>query len=496
MNKLSKFFTTILACVMLLGSLVTLSSCKKDKGDEQTSGSTVQTTKSDLAELEVKDLGGTEFKMLWPDVHADGHFLHNELGVTEYNSDQIDSAVYERNQQVMLAYNCKITVDLQFCSTIPKTVRNEGAAGEASYDAIATNIAFMSPIALENYLADFGTLAYYNENQEWWNHSLMKDLSIANQKFFASGDIIYSDDFYAYTVYANPQVALDVGIKDDFYDLARKKEWTLEKLHEYALMAKDAESDGDSEYTVNDKHGAIVNANFARAAYYSAGRGMIKLDTEGYPTWAMDQSHAQEVLEKIIKVWHDDNAFWQAKPGQISGLNHAQLSLKLFNESKTLFVVEELISSERIRKSDNGLQDFSILPFPLYEAGGEYVCVLNDAVVLSVPQFRENKENISLLLSAMGRASVDTLTPAFFETVLSYQYMSDKNSLDMLEIILDSTVPLDVATINDWGGLMTEFKNCAADGNNSFQSVYGGKIKSAMKELDNYITLVEQVSGK
>ncbi len=494
MNKLSRFFTTITALVMLLGSLVTLSACKKNNGDEQTTNSVSNTPESNLTALEVKDLGGAEFKMAWPEVHADGHFLHNELAVTEYGSNQIDVAVYERNQYVTLTYNCKISVDTQFCSTIPKLVRTEGAAGDSSYDVVATNLQFMSPIAYEGYLADFETLEYYDESQEWWNHRLMEDFAVTNQKFFASGDIIYSDDFYPYCICANTKLANDVGIDDNFFDLVREKKWTLEQFHIYATRAHE-ELDGDGAYTVNDRHGAVVNSNFAKAVYYSSGRGMIKLDAEGYPTWAMDREHAQNVLEKLIKAWHDDDAFWNAS-NTISGLNHAQTELKLFNESKALFLAEELIISERIRKSDNGLQDFDILPMPLYEEGGEYICMLNDAVVISVPQMCEGKGNISLLLSAMGRASVNTLTPAFFENVLSYQYMNDENSLEMLQIILSSTVPQDVATINDWGGLMRKFKECAASGNNSFQSFYQSNISVAMNELDDYITLLEQVSEK
>lgn len=494
MNKLSRFFTTVMACVMILGSLVTFSACKPKKGNEPSTNPVTETPGTDLTELEVKDLGGAEFKMLWPEVHADGHFLHNELAATEDSSNMIDHAVYERTMYISLTYNCDIKVELQFCSTIPKLVRQEGAAGDSSYAAVATNIQFLTPIAYEGYLSDFGTFEYYNESQEWWNHKLMEDFSVANQKFFASGDIIYSDDFYPYCVYANTKLAMDVGINDNFYDKVREKEWTLEQLHEYAVMGQ-GELDGDGAYTVNDRHGAVVNSNFAKAVYYSSGRGMIYLDSAGYPTWAMEREHAQNVLEKIINAWHNDNAFWNAS-NTISGLNHAQTELRLFNESKALFLAEELIISERIRKSENALQDFAILPMPLYEKGGEYISMLNDAVVISVPQMCDGKENISLLLSAMGRASVNTLTPAFFENVLSHQYMNNPDSLEMLEIILSTTVPLDVATINDWGGLMAEFKKCAAAGNDTFQSIYERNIGSAMQKLDDYITQVEKVSEK
>ena len=169
---------------------------------------------------------------------------------------------------------------------------------------------------------------------------------------------------------------------------------------------------------------------------------------------------------------------------------HPFQDLNPFNSNKTLFLVEELIISERITTTGNAA-DFQILPFPLYEENAEYICVLNDAAIISIPLMVEDADEICLVLSAMGRESMNTLTPAFFETVLASRYMQDAGSVETLKIILNSTVPLDVASIQDWGGFMTEFKRLAFSNSTDFSSYYTGHISEVNGEIADYIEMLK-----
>ena len=111
---------------------------------------------------------------------------------------------------------------------------------------------------------------------------------------------------------------------------------------------------------------------------------------------------------------------------------------------------------------------------PLWDSNSEYICVMNDAVVISVPALAADIDDVGLILSALSRESVDTLTPAFFETVLTYRYMKNAESVETLQLILDSVVPRDVADIQGWGGFMSEFSKMAVEDRNEFAS-YGWK---------------------
>lgn len=494
MKKLSRTLCVILAFLMLFSAVAALSSCKKKGKPEEdvTTKKEEETTDKTLAALEVKNFGDKEFKMLWPDYLAnEGHFLHNELGIeTDNPSDIIDHAVYTRNAAVEATYKASIYVETQKYSTIKTTVRGEYAVRDSSYSAIATVIAQMSPLAVEGILTDFNDLAYYDETQQWWNHKVMQSLSVANKRYYGSGDIIYSDDLYPYVVYANTALAADLQINESFYDLVKEKEWTLDKLHELAVLAV-ADLDGVDGLTEGDRFGMVDGTSFARALYYTAGKGVISLDAEGYPTWEMTVDHADSVLTKIIRALHTDNALVDA--GTKFNMKTANEIMNLFNTGKMLFMPGDLKAAQAFTTMENALQDFALLPMPLWTEDSEYICVMNDAVVLSVPVEVKDKDDVSLLLSAMSRESVNTLTPAFFETVLTYRYMTNPESVELLQLILNSVMPRDVADIQKWGNFMETFSKYAIDGTTDFSSYYQENIGTARAEMDNYISQLEDI---
>ena len=502
MKHTLKTLAALLALLMVLSVVLLATSCGggetegstegTESGDVAPESSTSDTKKPEIPTLEVKNLNGREFVILWPEVHGDGHYLHNEIAVTETSGDVIDMAVATRNAIVERTYNVKITTELKFISRIPVDNKTEATSGISSHDAMVSTIKFMTTNAMEGLLTDYNELKYYNEEQTWWNHRLMEDFAIAGARYFGSGDIIYSDDFYPYCVYLNTAVADSAQINEDFYSLVKDKEWTLDKFH---MLAKQAQSVTDhtanpDNWVVGETAGAVVNENFARASYYAAGQGMLTFDESGKPSWAMEVSRTQEILEKIIDVIHGGKALFNA--GQFD--KHADVEKKAFNENKTLFLVEELIISERLTKSDS-VADFQILPFPLYDEDSEYISVLNDAAIISIPLMAKKTDEIGLILSAMSRESVNTLTPAFFETVLKARYMQDGQSVEMLQIILNSTVAPDVATVQDWGGFMAEFKRLAFEGTTDFSSYYAEHISEARGLITEYIQLLNQYHG-
>lgn len=507
--KRMKLFSLITAAAMLICSVAFFASCSKnepsgpDTGETPADSSAVAAVTTDAAvtteapvTLEVKDLGQTEIFMLWPDpLTSEGHFMHNELaGDGADPSSIIDWTVYQRTKKVESDYNVKISVSTQKFSTIPSTVKIEYKTNSSTWGAVATVIAQMSPIALEGALADFRDLPYCGEETTWWNHDVMKQLAAANRQFFGSGDIIYSDDLYPYVVYANTGLADTLQIRDNFYDLVEKREWTLDKFHELAVIAvADLDGSGVAADSLFDRFGAVDGTSFARAIYYSAGKGIVSLDSEGYPSLVMTAEHADTVLTKIISVFHNDNAVVDAESK--FGVKTAMGIMDLFNSNQMLFMPGDLKAAQAFAGMENALPDFALLPIPLWNSDSDYVCVMNDAVVISVPAMIENIDDVSLVLSAMSRESVDTLTPAFFEMVLAYRYMTNAQSVKTLKLILDSVVPRDVADIQGWGGLMSAFSSYAVEGNTNFSSVYGSCVKTLNTKIRQYSSQLDKLGG-
>ena len=460
---------------------------------------TEEETEETIAELDVVDLKGREFKMLWPEyISQEGHFRYSELGIADgaevSRGDVIETVIYKRNRSVEMAYNATVVVTTMRYRDVTETVRGEYPSGMTSYDVIASMNSKMSTLAIEGMLADFNDLEYYDEDQQWWNHDLMQALSIVNKRYFGLGDIIYSDDLYPYVVYVNTSLAETVGIEEDFYDMVNEKEWTLEKFNQLAKLAvADNDNDGMAASSMDDIFGAVDGASFARALYYSAGRGVISFDDMGYPVWQMTEEYGHSVLSKISDMWHSGNAVVDVAQFNNGKTVDAMKIIDMFNSNQMLFMPGDLKAAQAFTSLDNALDDFALLPIPLWESDSEYICIMNEATVISIPVVAQDQDEICLILSALGRESMDTLTPAFFDMVLTDRYMKNAASVKTLKLILSSIVPRDIADIQGWGGFMSQFCKLVIENNTNFSSYYQENITIARTEMDNYITELEKL---
>lgn len=451
-----------------------------------TSTGTPDTTAEPLAELEVKKLGG-DFKIYWPEVHVDGHFVHNEIDCDEETGDSIDSAVFARNLKVEQEYDVTIVGTLAFCSTIPKNIRKTWSAGDKDFDAFCTNFGFITDLALEGGCADWSQMPYCNTDQQWWQHDLMQEFALGGHKYFGLGDIIFSDNFYPYTIFINMEMYENNNITDDIFDLVKNKQWTVEKMMQMCALVPES---SDDVWDYNDTYGILVNPNMAKALYFGAGKQTVTFDSDGKPEWKMDVENTTPVFDIALKLFHDGHMAYDTDDDighNMPGLTHAQTAIKMFTNNQGLFYAEELIVAERMTKTESNL-NFSLAPVPLVlEDNKDYHCVMNDAVVVCVPA-NQDLERASLVLSAMGRASVDTLTPAFFGIVLNYRYVPDARSQQMMQIVLDSAKAPDIGVSFKWGSnLMGVYKTLVQNGDNGFANAYNTAKRVITNDIKDYV---------
>ena len=71
MKKSIKLLSVILAMMMLFSMTALFTSCAKDVEEETSAPVGTVSTDSSLPELEIKDLGGLDIKLLWPEMHAE-----------------------------------------------------------------------------------------------------------------------------------------------------------------------------------------------------------------------------------------------------------------------------------------------------------------------------------------------------------------------------------------------------------------------------------------
>ena len=491
--KKIKIMALVLACLML----VSVFAACGETGDGKTTTKKDETTTpvtEELAPLEAKNYNNHDFVVLWPQEHPDGHWIHNEIDFDEQSADRINDTVYKRNQKVENDYNITISSIIEWCTTIPDRIRTDALSDVPEYDAFFTSTGTntkLRAITIENLLADWNDAEYYNENMTWWDHKTMQDYSLGGAKYYAFGDIIYSDNFYPYMIYYNRDMLEMYDLEDNFATLVNNKEWTIDKLIEVCEGVSN-DDNGDGIWDENDTYGCLVSNTVVRALYYGFGKEVTHNDADGYPVWVMTPSEVATVAPKIRNFFHNDNICANTNVFEkSSGKAHADISRDMFMNNQGLFTVAELIFAERLAQNGNTVS-YGILPMPLYnESQDEYICVLNDITVLAIPA-NQDISRTSHILSALSRESVETLTPVFFGIVLQAKYLNDPQSVNMLKKILTTLKAQDVATRFQYGhNIFNQFINMIVDGNTDFQSIYDQEKETFDAEIADLIEQLE-----
>lgn len=498
---------TLIAALAVLLSLPLLFSCADKTGPEAATTpaaatsadtpadtTTVPEESETLPLLDVKTYDNATFTVIWPEPHQDGHFMHNEIFSEGSDGDTINSAVFTRNVAVEEKYKVSIKSELVWCSKIADAVTRDIASGDtAAYDAACAPIAMMTSAALEGKWLDYNTLPYYSADMPWWEEKIMSGYSMAEKKFFGGGDMIFSDNFYPYTVFVNLGMYNDYHFEKTPFELVKSGEWTLDKMTELCAAAP---LSSDDVWDYNDRYGILVNTSLARAEYFGAGYSITKNDASGFPEISMTVEGAQEVLEKMVKLFHEGHVAYDTDDDighNIPGLTHAQTALKMYTAGQALFYSEELIIAERLTNAGSEINT-GLLPLPKFKADQErYLCPMNDSVVICIPA-NADPERSSLILSAMGRESIDTLTPAFYSVVLTYRYVNNAESVETLDIILDGAITQDIGAILKWGGLMKSFMACVTDGSTDFSSKYTSGVRSAAADMRTFSRKLENLT--
>ncbi len=424
-----------------------------DKGDNNTTettnqgGNTDTTTESTTTETSTEDIQtdppgyrklegfedvdfrGKTFVIAGDDGESDGFNSCEEIYSEE--ADAISVAVRERNLVMNQLYNCNIELHM---SENPYTAAmNDVTSNQHTIDfynhqhGVATTATSGNNYNLYSLGIDF--------SNDWWDQQYVKTNTLRN----ASGmDTLYSciGDFsliaYActHTLIFNKDVYESSPITDDVYELVKNKQWTMDKFMEMCKAAA-KESSGNTELHTSegDVLGWIRTGHATHGLHAASALSIIDTQDKALVFEAINNT-AQwtNVIDKAIEVWsmpEGETLGYSSIPAAVAG-------------GYTLFSSEILNSSLRNLKDYENLR-VGLLPYPMYSETQENYAhyVDNHLYAYSVPISVSEIDEIGQFIELYGYHSKYIVRAAWVDTY-AYEYCSDPESADMLQIILDS----------------------------------------------------------
>lgn len=487
---MKKFLCALLASLMLVG---TLASCgTPDNPGETTSpsGNGETNNESDTREpLEIPTTryDGTELCFLTRDESEWSTLEIFAEGQTS-ESDNINNAVFERNDRILQNYGVMIAELKKVTGEHHTAVTNEVAAPTGDFQAIVTNTqnsaSFASSGYLWNLLSD--EAEYMDFSKSWWDNNMAEGMSIDGRLYFATGDLLTSDNDATFVLLFNKQLVTDCNIPD-LYAMVENGQWTMDKLYEYEQLAIQ-DKDSDNKLTYNtDVCGLAYTGDAPYCFLFGGGVTMCTKDEDDIPIYTLDVERAQNIADKGKLIFSKDYTVNMLEVTSTSGKTMYEVGQTTFGEGHALFFSEVMQSVTRMRGFD---VDFGILPFPKYnEQQADYYSMMHmTASCVSIPRSvsADDVTMVSSMIEAMAYHSVDTLTKQYYEINLKTKGPKDEKSGPMMDKILSSRV-CDLAYYYGWGSAFTSLAACLMPNNgksvSSQNKRFKGSIENQIKKL-------------
>lgn len=435
----------------------------------------------DAFTVDPPNLDGMTVNFLTRPLGKSVYVIYTDICAAETTGEPLNDAIYARNQRVADNYNIDFTWVEGDASHASKSV----LAQEDAYAFL--NIALASHISLANsgYLTDLKATGGIDLSQPYWDANCNDLMSVCRKLYLTMGDINTMDDRYLWCYYFNQSLVSDYSLESP-YDAAINGTWTYEKMR---VMAESVAGDinGDGVTDQNDTWG-ILSENYGfYLTVLGSGLRCIEKDSEDKPYFSMNNDSMISALEKVYDIYNNKSVTFLAEDwGRIASSNvWSEYIYPMFMNNQSLFFMGHLdLAMTTFRDMENA---YGIIPSPKLDENQEkYWCSGTEfgMTAISIPVSNADPGTAAMILEAMAAASVSTVTPAYYETVLLNKGLRDELSTNMLQIIMNSKT-FDLGFLNNWGGSQALCSSMKSSGGKFASVIASGeeKIKTGLEKV-------------
>ena len=498
---LKKSLCLFLALLMLS---LSLAACAKEKTPDETTDtaeSTGETTPDENDPFAGVDFKGESFDIYTSVNQATVSMVSSNVfieGSEELTGDAALDTVLKRNDYVseLLDVNFTYAPADYNCEEVAAAVRQLVLSGDDTFELIINDMYGLVPISPEGLFRNTLDEENFDFTAPWWYDDFMSDISLnANMRFALAGDYFIDQLRTTHCLVMNKDIYRDIcGDPDEMYQDVIDRKWTLDRyieLNELAHIDKNGNGERDSE----DQYGSIGWEVWGCLIPWviSGDPGFIERDAEGYPTITIDNDKSYTLIEKLNTIFNND-ASW------VEMGNTEQDYNTMFTSGYGLFLWYQRLASlesATLRQAD---VDLAVLPYPLRDSTQpDYVTSAHDTteigyIPVSVPG--SSMPFVTTVIEVLCRETNRQVLPVYYESSLKIKYTRDKLSGQMIDIIHDHygngfalmwSLPLNGVFLHG------TFLGCVRENSNAFASKCKKVLKTASRQLTNYINKSEDV---
>ncbi len=406
-------------------------------------------------------------------------------------SDIVAVAVYQRNLAVSERFNCTFSVVMdKGYADANRYMTRMIQSGEDAFDLAACHEIMMGQITINDLFLNWYDIPNIDFTKPWWSDSTVNDLTYKGVCLTAVGDVALTSLANTCCVFYNKAIGERYDMPD-MYEIVRNGEWTYERAvalsrDVYEDLDRDGEKDNDDLYGYTSDPQSNMNTYL-----WSFDNPVFKKDGDVL-TFTYKNEKMPEIITKLLGTFNVYDGM-RSDVSYISPLTNAShgYSIDMFEKGQSMFangIVHSSLSRFRDLKDD-----YAILPYPKWdEAQSSYITMADGAnVVMSVPLTATELERIGTITEALCAESYKTVVPAYYDKALKVKGARDADSVEMLDLLVNSRV-FDFGYVYDgWQGCSFFMQWMFADGNANFESYWQKREQSVMKHYGDVIEYFE-----
>jgi hypothetical protein len=174
---------------------------------------------------------------------------------------------------------------------------------------------------------------------------------------------------------------------------------------------------------------------------------------------------------------------------EVSDGQSQQQIIPKFVANKLLFMFLSLDFVKNVKELSSEDTEYGILPYPkLTEDQEDYAHLVSayQSQFFCVPYYIEDPERTGIISETLAWASMNYLTPAYYEKTLVGTYVRDEESGEMLDLIFASR-SFDMGPIFSWGDIM----ECYWVLDTNYASRFDQKLDGAKIALEEFLENLE-----
>ncbi len=480
---MKKLFVLLIAACML----VTCFAC----GGKKTSGTGYNPATKPNAEkwkdLPDNDFGGQEFR-----VSTRANYANLEVVVAnEESEDIIDRALMLRNARVVDRYNVEILCDEQSGQAFVHRdyVADSCRLSADAFDLAMTYVYESSPLITNGFVYNWAKLPYTKLAESHWINGMNTQFSVRDAIYTAISKMCISTIGQTVAMVYNRDLGDEAFGGEEFtngiFETVRAGNWTYD--HFMGIINQyDWEDAGNDGRTADDSYAFYMTSDWSIDTWHAAWEIPMIRNTvkNGLEDVYMQNDKVLTYADRMHTMYHNTNNIFY-------GAQHEATTA--FKSRRALFTTIGL--SGTISALADMEDTYTILPQPKFDENqANYRSAMFDNYsVMSIP-ITADPNFVSLIVEALSISSEDNVYPVYRVEALQGLYLSDTDSYEMLDIVLNN-VSWDIATLlNENFPMMTIVRFDVQNNpkNSQVTQAYNGMKKQIQDELKNIMFAFDQ----